>query len=69
MIDRYLILHCPRCKEFVIADSRYKNKTCPKCSVRFSLEGARVIQRARDAREARAIVSGAKAQQGGLDQT
>ena len=67
MNDRYLILDCPRCKELIIADSRYKNKTCPKCSAKISLEDVKAIRTAKDAREARTIVSEAKAHRGGLD--
>ena len=68
MNNRYLIISCPRCHEFIIADSHFKNKTCPKCALRFPVEGLRVIRFARDARQAREIVSQAKAIRGGLHQ-
>jgi len=62
MIDRYIVAECPRCKTLLVADSRYKSKTCPK------FNELKVIRTAKDSREARMMVSEAKAQRGGLDQ-
>ena len=68
MIDRYIVAECPRCGTFLVADSRYKSKTCPKCNARISANELKVIRSAKDSREARMIVSEAKARRGGLDQ-
>ena len=68
MMDRYLVAECPRCHALLIADLRYKNKTCPKCNAKVPLTTLKVIQTARDSRTARTIVSEAKARRGGLDQ-
>lgn len=68
MIDRYIVGECPRCHTLLVADSRYKSKTCPKCNSRIPVDSLKVIQKARDSREARMIVSEAKARRGGLDQ-
>jgi DNA-directed RNA polymerase subunit M/transcription elongation factor TFIIS len=68
MIDRYLVAECPRCHTLLVADSRYKSKTCPKCNARIPVNELKVIQMAKDSRDARAIVSEAKAKRGGLDQ-
>lgn len=68
MIDRYVVAECPRCHTLLIADSRYRNKTCPKCSARIPLNDLKVVRTAKDSREARKIVSEAKARRGGLDQ-
>ncbi len=68
MIDRYVVAECPRCHTFLVADSRYKSKTCPKCNARLPVKELKVIQIARDSRAARVIVSEAKARRGGLDQ-
>ena len=60
-MERYLIAECPRCRELILADSRYKSKTCPMCSSKIRLADLRIIQSARDAREARSKISDAKA--------
>jgi len=67
--DRYAIGECPRCHSLIIADSRYKSKTCTKCNTRISLAELKVLQTAHDSREARAILSRQKAVRGGLNQT
>jgi DNA-directed RNA polymerase subunit M/transcription elongation factor TFIIS len=69
MIDRYIVAECPRCRTLLVADSRYKSKTCPKCNSRIPVNELKVIQMAKDSREARMIVSEAKARRGELDQT
>jgi DNA-directed RNA polymerase subunit RPC12/RpoP len=68
MIDRYIVGECPRCRTLLVADSRYKSKTCPKCNFRIPIHELKVIKMARDSRAARIIVSEAKAIRGGLDQ-
>ena len=68
MIDRYIVAECPRCRTPLVADSRYKSKTCPKCNARIPVNELKVIRTAKDSREARLIVSEAKARRGGLDQ-
>jgi hypothetical protein len=67
MIDRYIVAECPRCHTLLVADSRYKSKTCPKCNARIPVNELKVVRTARDSREARMIVSEAKARRGGLD--
>jgi DNA-directed RNA polymerase subunit RPC12/RpoP len=69
MKDRYVVAECPRCHALLVADSRYKSKTCPKCNARIPLNELKVIRTVRDSREARMILSEAKARRGGLDQT
>jgi ribosomal protein L40E len=68
MIDHYIVGECPHCRTPLIADSRFKSKTCPKCNARIPVNTIKIIRRARDSREARIIVSEAKARRGGLDQ-
>ena len=68
MTDRYIVAECPRCHTLLVADSRYKSKTCPKCNSRLLVNELKVIRTAKDSREARMIVSEAKARLGGLDQ-
>jgi uncharacterized protein YbaR (Trm112 family) len=68
MIDRYIVAECPLCHTFLVADSRYKSKTCPKCNARIPVNEFKVVRTARDSREARMIVSEAKARRGELDQ-
>ena len=67
MIDRYIVAECPRCHTLLVADSRYKSITCPKCNTRIPVNELKVIQMAKDSREARIIVSEAKARRGGLN--
>jgi hypothetical protein len=68
LIDRYIVAECPRCHTLLVADSRYKSKTCPKCNARIPVNQLKVIQTAKDSCAARMIVSEAKAKRGGLDQ-
>ncbi len=68
MTDRYIVAECPRCHTPLVADSRYKSKTCPKCNARILVNELKVIRTAKDSREARMIVSEAKARRGRLDQ-
>src|SRR5438445_13187597 len=68
MIDRYIVAECPRCGTLLVAGSRYKSKTCPKCDARIPADALKVIRTAKDSREARRIVSEAEARRGGLDQ-
>lgn len=69
MKDRYVIGECRRCHSLIIADSRFKTKTCSACYARIPLEDLKILKTAGDSREARAILSKAKAERGGLDQT
>jgi endogenous inhibitor of DNA gyrase (YacG/DUF329 family) len=55
--EKYWILKCPRCQAYQIVDSRNKSKTCSQCSRRFEILDLPVVASARDAREARVIVS------------
>ncbi len=66
MKDRYVVAECPRCHTLLVADARYKSKTCPKCGTRIPIDSLNVIQTARDSREARMILSEAKARRGGV---
>src|SRR5947209_20171464 len=67
MIDRYIVAECPRCGTLLVADSRYKSKTCPKCNARIPANELKVIRTAKDSRESRMIVSEAKYWRGGFD--
>jgi hypothetical protein len=69
LTDRYIIGECPRCHTLIIADGRYKSKTCPKCYSRIPIPDLKTVQTAHDSREARTILSKMKAVRGGLDQT
>ncbi len=62
---RFLIAECPRCHNLLIADSRYKTKTCPKCNAKIETETLVVLETAKDSREARVLVSKAKERRGG----
>jgi len=54
---RFLIIKCPRCQAYQIADSRNKSKTCSQCLRRFEIIDLPVLASAKDAREARSIVA------------
>ncbi len=62
---RFLIAECPRCHSLLIADSRYKTKTCPKCDARVEIETLAALETAKDSREARVLLSKAKERRGG----
>ena len=66
---KYLVLKCPRCHTHQIVDSRNKSKTCSRCSKRFEISDLPVLAMAKDAREARAIVSELKIPKGAADGT
>jgi len=54
---RFWIIKCPRCQTYQIADSRNKSKTCSQCSQRFEIFDLPVHASAKDAREARTLVT------------
>ena len=54
---KFWIIKCPRCQTYQIVDSRNKSKTCSQCSRRFEILDLPVLASAKDAREARAIVT------------
>ena len=62
---RFLIADCPRCHSLLIADSRYKTKTCPNCDARIEIETLVALEIAKDSREARILLSKAKERRGG----
>lgn len=66
---KYFVLKCPRCHSYQIVDSRNKGKTCSRCSKRFEISDIPVLAVARDAREARDIVSELKMPKGTADGT
>lgn len=61
---RYFVLKCPRCHAHQIVDSRNKGKTCSRCSKRFEISDLPVLALAKDAREARSIISELKMPKG-----
>lgn len=61
---KFLILKCPRCHAYQIVDPRNKGKTCSQCSKRFEISDLPVLAFAKDAREARIIVSELKMPKG-----
>ncbi len=63
--QRYILSKCPRCKILLIADRRYKTKTCPHCNSRIELGELKVMSLAKDSREARELLSRAKLEQVG----
>lgn len=66
MIEKpYIISKCPRCKTLLIADRRYKTKTCAKCNSRIQIDELSVMSAAKNSREARVLLSSAKLEQGG----
>ena len=62
---RFLIADCPRCHTPLIADSRYKTKTCPKCDARIEVATLVALETAKNSREARILVSKSKERRGG----
>ncbi len=46
MIDRYIVAECSRCHTLLIADSRYKSKTCHRCNARIPINELKVIKTA-----------------------
>ena len=54
---KFWILKCPRCHAYQIVDSRNKGKTCSQCSRRFDISDVPVLASAKDARDARIILS------------
>ena len=54
---KFWIVKCPGCQAYQIIDSRNKSKTCSQCSRRFEIFDLPVLFSAKDAREARSVVS------------
>ena len=61
----FVIAECPRCKNLLVADRRYKTKTCPKCNSRIEVSTLIVLSKAKDSREARVLLSNAKLERAG----
>lgn len=60
--EAYSIVSCPYCKSLLIADTGYKSKSCFHCARRFELNDRPVLGSARNAREARDLLSKMKVQ-------
>lgn len=61
---RFIIAECPRCHTLLVADRRHKSKTCHRCNTRLQIDGLSILETAKDAREARLLVSKAKERRG-----
>ncbi|HZY94882.1 MAG TPA: DUF1922 domain-containing protein [Candidatus Bathyarchaeia archaeon] len=61
----FVLAECPRCKTLLVADRRYKTKTCPKCNSRIDVSALVVLSKAKDSREARVLLSKAKLERAG----
>ncbi len=62
--NRFIISECPRCHTVLIADLRYKSKTCHKCNARIQIDSLSVMETAKNSREARLLASKAKERRG-----
>ena len=60
--EAYRIVSCHYCKSLLIADAGYRSKSCFHCGKRFELNDRPVLGSARNAREARELLSKMKVQ-------
>lgn len=58
----YLVVACTNCGRLLLAASDKRTRSCAHCGRRVRIEDARVIARSETAREARLVLSEAKAQ-------
>jgi DNA-directed RNA polymerase subunit M/transcription elongation factor TFIIS len=52
----YLIVRCPKCGGLLLADTRYKTRTCPHCGRRMKISTLIPLARAYSPRDAVAII-------------
>jgi DNA-directed RNA polymerase subunit RPC12/RpoP len=65
----YIVFRCPRCGEFVLANTVNQTRTCPHCNHCAELKTMRVYGRAETPREATELMKSLKAEGGGEDYT
>ena len=61
----YIVFRCPKCGEFVLADTVNRTRTCPHCNHRAELKTLRVYGRAETPGEATELMKSLKAKEGG----
>lgn len=52
----YLVIHCPCCGMIILASTASMTKSCPHCSAKIEVRGAKVLARSRTAQEAVEII-------------
>jgi ribosomal protein S27AE len=52
----YVVVRCPRCGEYLLANTVNKTRSCPHCGHRSVLRGLRVLGRTESSRDAVAMI-------------
>ena len=52
----YLVIHCPSCGKLILASTSNMTKSCPHCSTKINVRGAKVLARSRTTLEAVEII-------------
>jgi len=63
----YLIVRCPKCGGLLLANTRYKTRTCPHCGKRMKITALIPLARAYTPRDAVTIIQELKRREGGKD--
>ena len=52
----YLIINCPSCGKIIMANTANKTRSCPHCSAKVPVHGAKVLARSRTSQDAVEII-------------
>ena len=52
----YLVINCPSCGKIIIASTANMTMSCPHCSAKIDVRGAKVLARSRTTQEAVEII-------------
>lgn len=55
-MQSYVVIKCPKCKGFLIAETNQKTKICPYCGVRITVNKAEKLAYADNVNEALTIL-------------
>ena len=52
----YLVINCPSCGKIIMASTANMTRSCPHCSAKIDVRGAKVLARSRTTQEAVEII-------------
>jgi len=52
----YLVINCPSCGKIIMASTANMTRSCPHCSAKVDIRGAKVLARSRTTQEAVEII-------------
>jgi len=58
----YLVINCPSCGKIIMASTANMTRSCPHCSLKVDVRGAKVLARSRTTQEAVELIQELKQQ-------